>query len=203
MYRRISLPSKGMDASMLWNRIGFASDVIRASSWTMAWKDSVNDSCLYTDASNKCSPDALTLCCPRRAVKRPAEERKSGTIIRVRLILENRNRTGESQNNKGNDILPAETGMPAPAMTTSFFLRRADMSLPRPLSFSSPRFLRWMYTRFRRCANAAVLRGRPVSPYADLVGRIQRVGRVVVNVAGAQMHVSMCWPPSCPRQFAP
>ena len=79
LYMRISLPSAAIEASMWWNRVGFALAVISASSRTMVWKDSVDESCLYTDASKRCLPDALSLCCPRRVAKRPVEERKSGT----------------------------------------------------------------------------------------------------------------------------
>jgi hypothetical protein len=49
----------------------------------MSWKEDVDESDLYTDASNRCLPEAFNLCLPRRVVNKPVEDRKSGTNVKV------------------------------------------------------------------------------------------------------------------------
>lgn len=49
----------------------------------MLWKDEVDVSSLYTDASKRCLPEPLSLCSSLRLLNRPVDERKSGTVTRV------------------------------------------------------------------------------------------------------------------------
>lgn len=45
----------------------------------MSWKEDVEESVWYTEASKRCFPEALSLCSLRSVENKPVEERKSGT----------------------------------------------------------------------------------------------------------------------------
>ena len=47
---------------------------------TMSWNEDVEESVWYTDASNKCLPEAFSLCSVRKVVNSPVDDLKSGTI---------------------------------------------------------------------------------------------------------------------------
>lgn len=49
----------------------------------MSWKEDVEESVWYTEASNRCFPDDLSLYSLRRVENSPVDERKSGTIGRL------------------------------------------------------------------------------------------------------------------------
>ena len=59
--------------------MGFAALTMCESDLTISWKEEVEESVWYTEASKRCFPDALSLCSERSVLKRPVEERKSGT----------------------------------------------------------------------------------------------------------------------------
>ena len=107
-----------MVAIIWWNIVGVACRVMCDISRTMSWKEAVKESSLYTDASKRCFPEVFKLCWLRRVVKRPVEDRKSGT--RCWLVM-------ASQNGRGNFLLPAETEIPAPAITTIFLFVRKTL----------------------------------------------------------------------------
>lgn len=83
VYRRIKRPSSASVASIWWKGDGFAFRVKLDNSRTMSWKELVAESFLYTDASKRCLPEDFNLCWLRKVVKRPVEERKSGTGKRL------------------------------------------------------------------------------------------------------------------------
>jgi hypothetical protein len=68
-----------MEASKWWNGVGLASEICSDMRRTMSWKEEVEESCLYTEASNRCFPEPLILCSPGKVLNRPVLDRKSGT----------------------------------------------------------------------------------------------------------------------------
>lgn len=96
VYSRNRRPSVESLANRRWKRVGLASADMLDRLRTMSWKLEVEESSLYTEASNSSLPELLSLCSPLRLLNKPCDERKSG--------------------------IPAETDMPAPAITTIFRL---------------------------------------------------------------------------------
>ena len=117
--------------------MGLASLVACESERTMSWNVDVDVSSLYTDASNKSLPEDLRPCCLRSELNRPVAERKSG--------------------------IPADTEIPAPAITTIFlFLFKTSMSFlySGPSAAQLLRSNRWV-VRSLGCDNFRFLLGGP------------------------------------------
>lgn len=114
----------------------------------------VDESCLYTEASKRCFPDAFNLCWPRRLAKRPVDDRKSGTGKKKKELA-----FWSEDDICGGCVLPADTEMPAPAMTTIlFFLLNAVSSLTKSGCCASPQPSRSICCVVRCLGPAAIRR---------------------------------------------
>ena len=112
VYSLINRPSLANVDSIWWNAVGLAALTRCDIDRTMSWNDDVEESVWYTDASKRCFPDAFNLCSLLKVLNRPVVERKSGT----------RYRSVRYRNTIEQHLLPAETDIPAPTITT--ILRR-------------------------------------------------------------------------------
>ena len=77
----------------------------------------MEESSLYTDASNRCFPEDFKSCFPRRVLKRPVLERKSGTVcgwirtcqlVGAKVLLTSSRRRNAGASNNHNLLLVAQ-----------------------------------------------------------------------------------------------